>query len=53
MLLKASNEYLLGNHSAVVATSSAMDVFVLIEELEESARMACFLIGTASGTISR
>lgn len=52
MLLKASNAYLLGNHGVVVTVSSAMGVFVLIEEPEESARMAWLLRGTAVGTIS-
>lgn len=51
-LLKGSNAYLLGHHGAIAAASTAMDAFALIEELEESARMAWFLRGTDARIIS-
>lgn len=40
---KETSAYLLGHHGAVVAAPTAMDAFALIEELEESARMAWHL----------
>lgn len=50
-LCKETCAYLLGHHGAVVAAPNAMEAFALIEELEESARMAWHLRGTDAAVL--
>ena len=41
--LDTGDAYLLKNHGAIVGGKSLMDAFFGIEELEESARIACMI----------
>lgn len=48
---KSAAVYLLAHHGAFVTAPTVMDAFNLIEETEESARMALLLRGTAARTL--
>lgn len=43
--LPLGDAYLLRNHGAIVGGRSVMDAFYCLEELEESARLACMICG--------
>ena len=46
--LPLGDAYLLRNHGAIVGGKSIMDAFYCLEELEESARLACLICGVGS-----